>query len=108
MSDERAERIADFIGPLRVNPGATVRLERDFDPRHKAGLRKRDGIELLRTGVSLPAEYQERLTAQDTYGVLLCLQAARRPAAGCCGSASSAGDVRQHPPPRRVVAVQDQ
>ncbi|MGW2111026.1 polyphosphate kinase 2 family protein [Streptomyces sp. NPDC001948] len=75
MSDERAERIADFIAPLRVKPGSRVRLERDFDPRYKAGLKKRDGIELLRTGVSLLAEYQERLAAQDTYGVLLCLQA---------------------------------
>ncbi|WP_329057144.1 polyphosphate kinase 2 family protein [Streptomyces sp. NBC_01453] len=75
MSDERAERIADFIGPLRVKPGSKVRLDRDFDPRYKAGLKKREGVELLRTGVSLLAEYQERLAAQDTYGVLLCLQA---------------------------------
>ncbi|MFE2964925.1 polyphosphate kinase 2 family protein [Streptomyces sp. NPDC059340] len=79
MSDERAERIADFIGPLigslRVEPGSKVRLDRDFDPRYQAGLKKRDGAELLRTGVSLLAEYQERLAAQDTYGVLLCLQA---------------------------------
>ncbi|WEH17203.1 polyphosphate kinase 2 family protein [Streptomyces sp. VNUA24] len=75
MSDERAERIADFVGPLRVKPGSKVRLERDYDPRYKAGLKKRHGIELLRTGVSLLAEYQERLAAQDTYGVLLCLQA---------------------------------
>lgn len=75
MSDDRAERIADFIAPLRVKPGSKVRLERDFDPRYKAGLKKREGIELLRTGVSLLAEYQERLAAQDTYGVLLCLQA---------------------------------
>ncbi|MEV7235360.1 polyphosphate kinase 2 family protein [Streptomyces sp. NPDC051020] len=75
MADERAERIAEFIGPLRVKPGSKVNLGRDFDPRYKAGLRKRDGIELLRTGVSLLAEYQERLAAQDTYGVLLCLQA---------------------------------
>ncbi|MGW5848743.1 polyphosphate kinase 2 family protein [Streptomyces sp. NPDC055254] len=75
MADERAERIADFIGPLRVEPGSEVRLDRDFDPRYRARLKKRDGIELLRTGVSLLAEYQERLAAQNTYGVLLCLQA---------------------------------
>jgi PPK2 family polyphosphate:nucleotide phosphotransferase len=75
MSDERAERIADFIAPLRVEPGSKVRLDRDFDPRYRADLRKRDAKELLRTGVSLLAEYQERLAAQDTYGVLLCLQA---------------------------------
>ncbi|MFD4228817.1 polyphosphate kinase 2 family protein [Streptomyces sp. NPDC058545] len=75
MSDDIAEQIADFIAPLRVKPGSKVRLDRDFDPRYKAGLRKREGVELLRTGVSLLAEYQERLAAQDTYGVLLCLQA---------------------------------
>ncbi|MBN0042822.1 polyphosphate kinase 2 family protein [Streptomyces actuosus] len=75
MSDERAERIADFVAPLRVKPGSKVRLDRGFDPRFKAGLKKRDGKELLRAGVSLLAEYQERLAAQDTYGVLLCLQA---------------------------------
>ncbi|WP_185899338.1 polyphosphate kinase 2 family protein [Streptomyces sp. WAC07061] len=74
MSDERAERIADFIRPLRVEPGSDVVLSRDFDPRYKAGLKKREGIELLRNGVSLLAEYQERLAAQDTYGVVLCLQ----------------------------------
>ncbi|MFE2046597.1 polyphosphate kinase 2 family protein [Streptomyces sp. NPDC059477] len=75
MSDKRAERIADFIAPLRVKPGSKVHLNRDFDPRYKAGLKKRDGAGLLRTGVSLLAEYQDRLAAQDTYGVLLCLQA---------------------------------
>ncbi len=68
MTDERAERIAEFIEPLRVRPGSKVKLGRDFDPRFKAGMKKRDGVELLRTGVSLLAEYQERLAAQDTYG----------------------------------------
>ncbi|GAA2791086.1 polyphosphate kinase 2 family protein [Kitasatospora sp. CM 4170] len=76
MADGRAaERIAEFIEPLRVEPGSTVDLARDFDPRYKAGMKKRDGAELLRTGVALLAEYQARLAAQDTHGVLLCLQA---------------------------------
>ncbi|QFZ73063.1 polyphosphate kinase 2 family protein [Streptomyces fagopyri] len=75
MPDRRAERIADLIEPLRVPPGSKVRLGRDFDPRFKAGLKKRDGVGLLRTGVDLLAEYQGRLAAQDSYGVLLCLQA---------------------------------
>ncbi|MFJ9815730.1 polyphosphate kinase 2 family protein [Streptomyces sp. NPDC101151] len=73
--DERAARIADFIEPLRVAPGSAVDLARDFDPRYKAGLKKQDGVDLLRAGVALLAEYQERLAAQNTYGVLLCLQA---------------------------------
>ncbi|MGW7573334.1 polyphosphate kinase 2 family protein [Streptomyces sp. NPDC054765] len=75
MTDARAERIAELIEPLRVKPGSRVNLGRDFDPRYKAGLKKKRGVELLRTGVLLLAEYQERLAAQDTYGVLLCLQA---------------------------------
>ncbi|AUY53934.1 polyphosphate kinase 2 family protein [Streptomyces sp. CB01881] len=75
MADKRAKRIAKFIKPLRVKPGSEVDLEADFDPRFKAGLKKREGTELLRSGVSLLAEYQDRLAAQDTYGVLLCLQA---------------------------------
>ncbi|MFJ5776913.1 polyphosphate kinase 2 family protein [Streptomyces sp. NPDC093094] len=75
MADKRAERIARFIEPLRVEPGAKVRLGRDFAPQDHGGLRKKDGVELLRTGVELLAEYQQRLAAQDTHGVLLCLQA---------------------------------
>ncbi|MEU9130516.1 polyphosphate kinase 2 family protein [Kitasatospora sp. NPDC048540] len=75
MSDKQARRIAKFIEPLRVEPGSVVDLARDFDPRYKAGIKKRDGAGLLRTGVGLLAEYQARLAAQDTFGVLLCLQA---------------------------------
>ncbi|MFF3938447.1 polyphosphate kinase 2 family protein [Streptomyces phaeofaciens] len=75
MADSRAERIARLIAPLRVKPGSEVDLARDFDPRYKAHIKKKDGVELLRTGVALLAEYQQRLAAQDTYGVLLCLQA---------------------------------
>ncbi|MEU6236565.1 polyphosphate kinase 2 family protein [Kitasatospora sp. NPDC047058] len=74
MADKRAKRIAKFIKPLRVKPGTSVDL-RDFDPRYKAGMKKRDGVGLLETGVSLLAEYQARLAAQDTHGVLFCLQA---------------------------------
>lgn len=45
--------------------------------RHpKAGIAgKKDGQELLRTGVALPADYQRRRAAENGYGVLLCLQA---------------------------------
>ena len=73
--DARARRIAKFIKPLRVKPGARVDLAEDFDPRYKAGVtRKKEGLELLRTGKDLLAEYQARLAAQDRYGVLMCLQ----------------------------------
>ncbi|MGW1259300.1 polyphosphate kinase 2 family protein [Streptomyces sp. NPDC002513] len=73
--DDRAERIAEFISPLRVEPGTKVRLPKDFDPGFKAGIRKKkEGVELLRSGIELLADYQRRLAAQDTYGVLVCLQ----------------------------------
>ncbi|MFF8309516.1 polyphosphate kinase 2 family protein [Streptomyces lydicus] len=75
MADDRAERVAAFIKPLRVRPGSKVDLGKDFDPRYKAGVKKKESVELLRTGVALLAGYQERLAAQNTYGVLLCLQA---------------------------------
>jgi PPK2 family polyphosphate:nucleotide phosphotransferase len=76
MADERAERIAELIKPLRVKPGSKVDLAKDFDPGYKAGvLKKKDGAALLQTGIALLADYQARLAAQDTYGVLVCLQA---------------------------------
>jgi len=76
MADKRARRIAKFIEPLRVQPGKRVSLERDFDPGYKAKfLKKKDGEELLQQGVEALSEYQDRLAAQDTYGVLVVLQA---------------------------------
>jgi PPK2 family polyphosphate:nucleotide phosphotransferase len=73
---DRAKRIAELIKPLRVKPGSEVHLAKDFDPGYKADfLKKKDGVELLRTGVTVLADYQARLAAQDTYGVLICLQA---------------------------------
>src|SRR5689334_3406717 len=74
--DARARRIAEAIKPLRVKPGSTVHLGKDFDPRYKADfVHKEDGESLLQTGVDLLAEYQARLAAQDVHGVLVCLQA---------------------------------
>ena len=74
--DPRQAQLADFIKPLRVEPGRKVVLEEDFDPGYKADfIKKSQGEELLRLGVSVLAEYQDRLAAQDTWGVLMCLQA---------------------------------
>jgi PPK2 family polyphosphate:nucleotide phosphotransferase len=74
MADQ-AQRIAELIEPLRVEPGAKVKLARDFDPRYRADVvRKKDGRRLLETGIALLADYQRRLAAQNTYGVLVCLQ----------------------------------
>ena len=74
--DTMARRIAGFIKPLRVKPGSKVHLARDFDPRFKAGIkRKKEGVALLGAGKELLIDYQARLAAQERYGVLLCLQA---------------------------------
>jgi PPK2 family polyphosphate:nucleotide phosphotransferase len=76
MTDKRAKRIAELIAPLRVKPGSKVNLARDFDPAYKADiLKKKDGAPLLQTGIEMLCDYQARLAAQDTYGVLMCLQA---------------------------------
>ncbi|MGO9753768.1 MAG: polyphosphate kinase 2 family protein [Solirubrobacteraceae bacterium] len=76
MSDPRAAALSDLIEPLRVPAGSKVDIARDYDPAFKAGwLSKTDGEEQLRCSVELLAEYQERLAAQDIYGVLVVLQA---------------------------------
>jgi polyphosphate kinase 2 (PPK2 family) len=71
----RRKRIAAFIEPLRVEPGSDVQLGRDFDPQFRSGIaRKKDGRELLESGIALLAEYQMRLAAEGSRGVLVCLQ----------------------------------
>ena len=75
VTKARKKRIADFIEPLRVEPGRKIHLSRDFDPGYRSDvLRKKDGRELLQTGIELLAEYQMRLAAEKTHGVLVCLQ----------------------------------
>jgi PPK2 family polyphosphate:nucleotide phosphotransferase len=76
MADTAQERIAEFIAPFRVKPGSKVRLPHDFDPAFKAGVtKKKRGVELLEEGVRLLTEYQARLAAQDSWGLLVVLQA---------------------------------
>ena len=76
MAHNAQQRIARFIEPFRVDPGSKVKLAKDFDPAFEAGIKKKeDGVALLKDGVELLAEYQARLAAQDTYGVLVVLQA---------------------------------
>jgi PPK2 family polyphosphate:nucleotide phosphotransferase len=74
--EQQAKRIAEFIEPLRVRPGKKVNLAKDFDPAYRPDrLRKKDGVELLRQGIELLADHQRRLAADNTRGVLVCLQA---------------------------------
>ncbi len=72
----QADRIARLIAPLRVPAGAKLRLAGQYDPGYTGNLHRRsDGTELLQRGVSLLTDYQARLAAQDTHGVLVVLQA---------------------------------
>ena len=60
---------------LRVRPGSKVTLPESFDPGELFGVRKKDdGVRLLERGVSMLADYQDRLAAQDVYGLLVVLQ----------------------------------
>ncbi|MEV0803734.1 polyphosphate kinase 2 family protein [Kribbella sp. NPDC050281] len=72
----REQRIADFIEPFRVEPGSNVKLARDFEPDFRGTIRsKKRGRKLLAQGTELLSEYQSRLYAQHTHGVLVVLQA---------------------------------
>jgi PPK2 family polyphosphate:nucleotide phosphotransferase len=76
LSSKRKKVLWDFIAPFRVASGSKVCLPHDFDPAFKAGLeRKKDGVALLEEGVQLLSEYQARLAAQGTWGLLVVLQA---------------------------------
>jgi PPK2 family polyphosphate:nucleotide phosphotransferase len=76
MTDQDSRWAPGFAGRLRVKPGSTVQLPDGFDPGERFGLhKKKDGAQLLRRVKALLADYQRRLAAQDTYGVLVVLQA---------------------------------
>jgi PPK2 family polyphosphate:nucleotide phosphotransferase len=76
MTEQDTDWIPSLIRPLRVPPGTAVNLAKDYDPGARFGVRKKhDGLVMLSRGVELLAEYQDRLAAQDVYGVLVVLQA---------------------------------
>jgi PPK2 family polyphosphate:nucleotide phosphotransferase len=67
--------VHDLVEPLRVTPGKAVQLRRDFDPGHTDGLRsKAEAGARLDEGIALLVDYQDRLSAQDAFAVLLVLQ----------------------------------
>jgi PPK2 family polyphosphate:nucleotide phosphotransferase len=79
VTESRTDRLRElrrFIEPFRVEPGRKVRLPKDFDPGYTADfVKKQDAKETLQRGVQQLAEYQARLAAQDTYGLLVVFQA---------------------------------
>jgi PPK2 family polyphosphate:nucleotide phosphotransferase len=75
MPKPDAKRIAEFIAPFKVEPGRKVKLPSDFDPTFSHQLHKNDADDVLQNGIELLAEYQERLYAQNTAGLLVIIQA---------------------------------
>jgi PPK2 family polyphosphate:nucleotide phosphotransferase len=75
IDQARIDRLTELVERVRVAPGSKVVLERDYDPGRTAGwLRKTHGAEYLALGKQLLADYQDRLAAQQTYGLLVVLQ----------------------------------
>ncbi|MBO0681608.1 MAG: polyphosphate kinase 2 family protein [Candidatus Dormibacteraeota bacterium] len=76
MPAHEFQQLGRFIKPLRVPPGAKVDLAKDFDPGyHGSFVKKKDAAARLADGVAQLSAYQDRLAAQDTYALLIVLQA---------------------------------
>jgi PPK2 family polyphosphate:nucleotide phosphotransferase len=69
-------RIRRFVRPYRVTDGRKFRLKA-WNPSDTAGLKeeKKKAKEILSTGVKMLADLQDKLYAQDRWGVLLIFQA---------------------------------
>jgi PPK2 family polyphosphate:nucleotide phosphotransferase len=72
--DKRLRIMRELIRPMRVAPGSSVRLGRDHDPGYTGRVDRPDAQELLRDGVQLLADYQDKLAAQNALGLLVVLQ----------------------------------
>jgi PPK2 family polyphosphate:nucleotide phosphotransferase len=75
MAGQAATELTELIEHFRVPPGSKVALPRDYDPAYKADWTKPQGLEQLDRNIAELAEYQARLAAQDSTGVLVVLQA---------------------------------
>ena len=70
----RRRRIDALIKPYRITDGRGFRLKQ-IDPRDTQGLEKEKAQELLQRGIQRLAAMQDKLYAQDQWGVLLVFQA---------------------------------
>jgi PPK2 family polyphosphate:nucleotide phosphotransferase len=65
-----------FLQSLIVPPGKQISLQKDYNPGFKPDyITKEDANTLLQNGIEKMAEFQDKLYAQDTYALLLNLQA---------------------------------
>ena len=77
MASLKIRKIKRFVRPYRVTRGEDFRLK-DVDPRDTHGLKsefKGEAKALLESGAEWLADEQQRLYAQDRWGVLLIFQA---------------------------------
>lgn len=77
VQKDMRQKIANFIEPYGVTKGRKFRLK-DIDPRDTAGYgseEKPRAKDLLEQGIVMLSDLQERLYAQDQWGVLLIFQA---------------------------------
>jgi PPK2 family polyphosphate:nucleotide phosphotransferase len=70
----RRRRIDTLIKPYRITDGRGFRLKQ-INPRDTQGLKKEKAQELLQRGIQRLAAMQDKLYAQDQWGVLLVFQA---------------------------------
>jgi PPK2 family polyphosphate:nucleotide phosphotransferase len=72
----KTEAIAKLKERVVVPPGTRISLRKDFDPGWTPkGMTKAQANAALSEGVKLLAAYEDKLYAQDTYGVLIIFQA---------------------------------
>ncbi len=66
----------NLLDELRVGPGRHIDLLKDYDPGYTGNfLKKEDTEEALAQGIQVLAEQQDKLYAQNTYALLIILQA---------------------------------
>jgi PPK2 family polyphosphate:nucleotide phosphotransferase len=71
-----ASKIDELLEVLRVPPGKKIDLKNDYDPGYTGQwMDKEEAQETLAEGVELLAALQDKLYAQDNYGLLMVLQA---------------------------------
>jgi PPK2 family polyphosphate:nucleotide phosphotransferase len=69
-------KIDKLYDMLLVPPGKKISLKKDYDPGFTGDLvKKKEAKELLAEGIQRLAEYQNMLYAQNTYALLIILQA---------------------------------
>ena len=72
--DVDSRRLERLLEPFRVTDGKGFRLKQ-VDPGDSGGLKKDEAQQVLRRGIALLADMQDKLYAQDQWGVLLVFQA---------------------------------